>query len=493
MANQNRRLQPEPTIFDLSSPGRVGYSLPAPQEGETAHGLPAELLRDEVEGFPEVSEVDVTRHFTRLSQKNYAIDLGMYPLGSCTMKYNPRVNEWAARLKGFAGLHPHTPEEHAQGALALMYHLERYLMGVSGFARVTLQPAAGAQGEYTALLMFRKALEDRGEAGKRKKILIPDSAHGTNPASCTLAGFIPVEIPTTGDGVLPVEAVERFIDDELAGLMLTNPNTLGAFERDLGKICALIQKSGGYVYQDGANTNAIMGRQRPGDVGVDAMHFNLHKTFSTPHGGGGPGAGAVGVAERLVPYLPRPTIERREDGTFYADLERPKSIGKVKSFYGQFGVLVRAYTYIRELGREGLAQASNLAVLNANYLRAKLSDLYPLGYPAESLHEVVLSDKSLKGTNVKTLDVAKRLIDYGFHPPTVYFPLIVPGALMMEPTETESREELDLFVEAMRSIFREAKEQPELLLNAPTTAPVRRLDETRAARKPVLTYEGPAK
>jgi glycine dehydrogenase subunit 2 len=486
MATTNRRQQSEPTIFELSSPGREGFSLP-PEEG--AHDLPAELLRDELDGFPEASEVDVTRHFTRLSQKNYAIDIGMYPLGSCTMKYNPRVNEWAARLKGFAGLHPHTPPEHAQGALALMFHLERYLMAVSGFARVTLQPAAGAQGEYTALLMFRKALEQRGELGKRKKILIPDSAHGTNPASAVLAGFVPVEIPTTGDGTLPAEAVARFIDDELAGLMLTNPNTLGVFERELGAICTLVQDAGGYVYQDGANTNALMGRQRPGDVGVDAMHFNLHKTFSTPHGGGGPGAGAVGVAPRLVPFLPRPTVEQREDGTFYLDTDRPLSVGKVKSFLGQFGVLVRAYTYIRELGREGLARATDLAVLNANYLRAKLSDLYPLGYPADSLHEVVLTDKNLKGTKVKTLDIAKRLIDYGFHPPTVYFPLIVPGALMMEPTETESREELDAFITAMRAIFREAHEQPELLLNAPTTAPTRRLDETRAARKPILTYE----
>jgi glycine dehydrogenase subunit 2 len=370
-----------------------------------------------------------------------------------------------------------------------MYWVERYLMAVSGFSRVTLQPAAGAQGEYTALLFFKKALEERGES-HRKKILIPDSAHGTNPASCTLAGFQSVEIATTGDGTLPVELVANAMTNDVAGIMMTNPNTLGVFERDLGKICQIVHERGGYVYQDGANMNALMGRQRPGDAGVDAMHFNLHKTFSTPHGGGGPGAGAVGVAKSLEPYLTRPTVERRDDGSFYLDWDREKSVGKVKSFYGQFGVLVRAYTYIRELGKEGLARATDLAVLNANYVRAKLEDLYPAGFPAPSLHEAVLSDKNLKGTNAKTLDVAKRLIDYGFHPPTIYFPLIVPGALMIEPTETESKEELDAFIDAMRKIFQEAKENPELLTNAPTTAPTRRLDETRAARKPVLTYGG---
>jgi len=486
--NPRHLLHTTPLIFEQGSPGRSGASLPrqdVPDRDPTAD-WGKELARAVPAHLPEVSEVEVTRHYTRLSRWNFAIDIGMYPLGSCTMKYNPKINEQAARIPGFAALHPYQPEGTLQGALALMYALERALCEIVGMARATLQPAAGAHGELCGLMLIRAAHADRGR--QPKKVLIPDSAHGTNPASCTLNGFEAVTLPTGARGVLEVDTVRRAADSDTAAIMVTNPSTLGLFEENIAAIAEVIHAAGGYVYMDGANLNALLGKFRPGDAGVDVVHINLHKTFTTPHGGGGPGAGPVAVVPALEPYLPVPVVEK--DGDRYRlDAHRPKSVGRVRSFYGNWGMFVRAYTYIREMGAEGLTQATEMAVLNANYLRARLRDDFAPAYDRPCMHEVVVSDKKLKKeTGVTTLDVAKRLIDYGFHPPTVYFPLIVPGALMIEPTETETPETLDEFADAMIAIAGEARTSPDLVKNAPHETGIRRLDETRAARQLKLRW-----
>lgn len=471
----------EKLLFEQSREGRVGYSL---AKLDVPVALPdGALCRDEITDFPELSEVDVVRHYTRLSTWNYGVDSGFYPLGSCTMKYNPKVNEAAARLPGFAEIHPQTPEALNQGALELMYTLQNNLAEVSGFQEVTLQPAAGAQGEFVGMLMIRAWHEARGQ--KRTKVIIPDTAHGTNPASAALCGYEVVTVAS--DGVISKESIAAVMDDDVAALMVTNPNTLGLFESDIREICDLIHERGGLVYSDGANFNALMGVSRPGDIGIDVMHFNLHKTFSTPHGGGGPGAGPVGVVEELVPYLPKPVVVKDGD-SYKLDYDRPDSIGRVKSFYGHFGILVRAYCYILSLGGEGLKRATELAVLNANYIRARLEGEYSLPYQQRSLHEVVFSESAL-ANECHTLDVAKRLIDYGFHPPTIYFPLVVAGALMIEPTETESKQMIDDFCDALLAIAEEAKTAPEKLKMAPVRAKVKRLDEATAARKPKLRWE----
>jgi len=473
----------EKPIFEHSVPGRKGYSLPPLDVPEVA--LPDELNRPEISGFPEVSEVDVVRHFTRLSTWNYGLDSGFYPLGSCTMKYNPKVNEAAARLPGLSGCHPHTPQHLGQGALGLMHDLQTALAEISGFAAVTLQPAAGAHGELAGVQMIRAWHESRGNS--RTKILIPDTAHGTNPATAALCGYDVVPIASGDTGVLSAESVAAFMDDDVAALMVTNPNTLGLFEKDIRRICDIVHEGGGLVYCDGANLNALMGIARPGDMGMDVMHFNLHKTFSTPHGGGGPGAGPVGVSEKLVPFLPKPVVVKDANG-YRLDDDRPQSFGRMRSFFGNFGIMVRGWAYILSMGAAGLKRASEMAVLNANYIRARLEESYHLPYPGRSLHEAVFSDKQLGG-GCHTLDLAKRLIDYGYHPPTIYFPLVVHGAIMIEPTETESKEVLDEFCEAMLAIAREAREQPELLHEAPQLTHVGRLDETGAARKPQLRYQ----
>jgi glycine dehydrogenase subunit 2 len=448
------------------------------------------LARREPPLLPEVSEPEAFRHYVRLSQQNFAIDKGLYPLGSCTMKYNPKVNEWAARLPGFAHLHPLAPAEMMQGALELMHRLERGLAEICGMDHVSLHPSAGAQGELTGLMMIRA--HHKAEGRSPKKVLIPDTAHGTNPASCALNGLRAVSFPAGSEGIVDPAALERFIDDDVAALMITNPNTVGLFETHLTRIAEMVHAKGGLVYGDGANLNAIMGRTRPGDLGIDVMQFNLHKTFTTPHGGGGPGCGPVGYKAKLDPYAPVPVCAKREDGSFYLDHDRPQSVGRLRSFVGNFGMMVRAYAYLREMGGEGLTRASELAVLNANYLRVCLGEKWHIAYDRTCMHEVVASDKSIRDTGVTTMDVAKRLIDYGFHAPTVYFPLVVKGAMLIEPTETETKQALDEFVEAMSSIERETREEPETVKGAPHLTRLRRLDETRAARNPVLRWTPPA-
>ncbi len=479
----------EGLIFEHSKRGRRGYSLPAldvPAVDESRL-LPGTLAREEIADECEVSEVDVIRHFTRLSKLNVSIDAGLYPLGSCTMKHNPRINEEIARLPGFAASHPLQPDHQVQGNLALIWHLEQSLKEIFGLPRVTLQPVAGAHGELTGILTIRKALEKSGNP--RKYILIPDSAHGTNPASAHFAGYTVKELKSNSRGTLDLHLLEEQVSEDVAALMITVPNTLGVFEDQIVQIAEILHKRGAYLYCDGANLNSFVGIARPGDMGIDVIHSNLHKTFSTPHGGGGPGAGPVGVSEPLVRFLPSPTVERRENGGFYLDFDHPDSIGRVRAFNGNFGVLVRALTYMRSMGPTGLRRVAELAVLNANYIRARLKGVYHLPYDTPSLHEVVFSDKNQVPKDVHTLDIAKRLMDYGFHPPTIYFPLIVSGALMIEPTETEPREELDAFCDAMLAIAREASERPELVKSAPHTTPVRRLDEARAARQPILRWE----
>jgi glycine dehydrogenase subunit 2 len=474
----------EPLIFERGSRGRMGWEV-AGGNGATVE-LPPELRReDDLAGFPEVGELEVLRHFLRLSQWNYSAATTMYPLGSCTMKYNPIVNEQMARLAGFARLHPFVPESMAQGAMAVVAELEDWLKGVSGLDAVALQPAAGAQGELLGMLLVRAYHCDRG--GARTRVLIPASAHGTNPASSALCGYGVTEVPIGANGTLEPERVAAAMDESVAALMVTNPNTLGLFESDIDRVAEIVHARGGLVYMDGANMNALMGVARPGDMGVDVMQFNLHKTFSTPHGGGGPGAGPVAVRAALEEYLPVPRLVRAADG--YRWDEHPgKSVGRVRSFYGNFGILVRALSYMLRLGGPGLRDVTRYAVLNASYLRAQLVGDYHLAYGAPSMHECVLSDRFQQANGVQTMDIAKRLLDYGFYAPTIYFPLVVKGALMIEPTETESRETLDEFVAAMRAIAKEAREQPEVVRNAPQSTRVGRLDETRAARRPVLRW-----
>jgi glycine dehydrogenase subunit 2 len=477
----------EPLIYELSSPGRVAVTLPEPDV--PLSDLPAGLVRDKLP-LPELSEIDVVRHFVRLSQLNYGVDLGLYPLGSCTMKYNPKLNEDAARLTGFAFSHPLQDSETAQGNLALMYSLQEWLKEIGGFAGVSLQPAAGAHGELTGILIIRAYHQDRGDS-KRIKILIPDSAHGTNPASTTMSGMEVIEIPSDERGNIDLEALKGHCDECVAGLMLTNPNTLGLFEEHVREVIDLIHGCGGLVYGDGANMNALLGIVRPGDLGIDVLHYNLHKTFSTPHGGGGPGSGPVGVAERLVDFLPGPVVDIVDEGDeeqppLYGLVKPAKSIGRVKAFQGHFGIIVRAYAYMRMQGKSGLRAVSDYAVLNANYLRVKLRDTYQVPFDRICMHEFVAEGHWMDAPDIHALDISKRLMDYGFHPPTNYFPLIVPEALMIEPTETESLRTLDAFVQAMVEIAREAHEDPDLLHGAPHDAPVGRLDEVKAARQLVL-------
>jgi glycine dehydrogenase subunit 2 len=478
----------EPLIYDLSSPGRTGALLPSLDVPEAP--LPENQLRGDLD-LPEVSELQVIRHFVKLSQLNYAIDKGFYPLGSCTMKYNPKINEDAARLPGFAHLHPLTDEEGAQGALGLMYQLQQWLAEISGFQAVSLAPAAGAQGELAGILMIRAYHLDRGDA-ERKKILIPNSAHGTNPASVTMAGFQAVELPADDNGDVDLEALRAACDDTVAGMMITVPNTLGLFESHILDVIQAVHDCGGLMYMDGANMNAMVGVVKPGELGFDVMHYNLHKTFSTPHGGGGPGSGPVAVNAELMPFLPGPVAQiveqptEDEAGALYGLRMPEKSIGRLKAFQGNFGMHVRAYTYIRIHGDEGLKNNTRHAVLNANYLRVKLRDSYHVPYDRICGHEFVLEGHFDDVENVHALDISKRLMDYGIHPPTNYFPLIVPEALMIEPTETEDKATLDNFIDAMKKIADEAHENPDLLRSAPHTTPVSRLDEVRAARELVL-------
>ncbi len=476
----------ERLIFENSRRGRRGYQLP-PLDVPKSDALPANLRRGEIADEVEVSEVDVVRHFTRLSKLNASIDAALYPLGSCTMKHNPRLNEEIARTPGFALSHPLQPDAQVQGNLELLWMLEQSLKEIFGMPRVTLQPAAGAHGELTGILIVRKALEKSGNP--RKFIVIPDSAHGTNPASAAFAGYEIKELKSNSRGTLDLDVLEKNVTEDCAALMVTVPNTLGVFENEIKAIADILHRKGAYLYCDGANFNAFVGVARPGEMGIDVIHSNLHKTFSTPHGGGGPGAGPVGVSEKLVPFIPSPTVERRSDGTFYLDYNHPDSIGRMRAFHGNFGVLVRALTYMRSMGPTGLRRIAQLAVLNANYIRARLKGPFHLPYDAPSMHEVVFSDKAQTANEVHTLDIAKRLMDYGFHPPTIYFPLIVSGALMIEPTESEPKEELDAFCDAMLAIARECQERPELVRSAPHTTPVRRLDEARAARNPILRWK----
>lgn len=481
-----------PLIFELSVPGRVAVSLPDAGVPDVALDeiLGAAHLRREPAALPEVSELDLVRHYTRLSQRNYAIDVGLYPLGSCTMKYNPKVNEDAARLSGFARLHPNAPEALAQGALALLWDLEQMLCEISGMHRVTFQPAAGAHGELTALMMVRAYHDDRGE--RRTRVIVPDSAHGTNPASAAMCGFTVVTVPSDGRGNIDSGALRRVADGSVAALMLTNPNTLGLFEEHITEVADIIHGCGALMYLDGANFNAVLGVTRPGDQGFDVMHMNVHKTFSTPHGGGGPGAGPVAVKRLLDPYLPAPTVER--DGEkFRLDGDRPKSIGRVRAFNGNFGIFVRAYAYLRAYGPL-LRQVSEAAVINANYLLARLRPYFDVPYDRTCMHEFVLSGRRQKAQHgVRTLDIAKRLLDYGIHAPTIYFPLIVDEAIMIEPTETESRQTLDAFADALIQVAQECERSPETVRTAPHRTVVSRLDEVTAARRPNLRWRPPAR
>ncbi len=489
--NTKTLLIQEAPIFVQSRPGRSGASLPRMDVPEVPLDRiwPAALHRETPAALPEVSEPEVVRHYVRASLWNFHIDKGMYPLGSCTMKYNPKSADVAAGIPSFAHIHPYQPEEMLQGALQLMAELESCLAEICGFARVTLQPAAGAHGELCGLMMIRAYHEDRGD--RRTKILIPDTAHGTNPASCSVNGFSTVQLATSDKGYLLAEAVKPHLNDELAGIMITNPNTLGLFEEQIAEIAEMVHGAGGLVYMDGANLNALMGKFRPGDAGVDVMHYNLHKTFGTPHGGGGPGAGPVGVTERLVPFLPTPTVEQTAEGRYTLETNHPRSIGRVRSFLGNFGILLRAYAYIREMGAEGLSQTTEMAVLNANYVRSVIKDFLHVPFPDRCMHEVIASDHDLKETGETTLDVAKRLMDYGFHPPTVYFPLVVHGALMIEPTETETPQTLDCFIAALKEIVSDSRENPDRIKSAPHGTALNRLNETLAARKPKLRWTPP--
>jgi glycine dehydrogenase subunit 2 len=500
----------EALIFERSQPGRIGYRLPPLDVDELpiTEIVPQEFLRDDdLEGVPEVSEVDVIRHFVRMSTWNYSIDQGMYPLGSCTMKYNSRLNEKVARIPGFAGLHPLVDAEDAQGALAVIYELQQDLAEITGLPGISLQPAAGAHGEMTGVMIIRAYIDARDGAeasAKRRTMLIPDSAHGTNPASAHLSGFSVKTIRSTKEGLTDlVHLRELCAGGDVAGLMLTNPNTLGLFERNIQEICRIVHDAGGLVYMDGANMNALVGVARPGDMGVDVIHLNLHKTFSTPHGGGGPGCGPCCCTKELEPFLPVPRIVKSGTGipggpssttveandSYQLDFNYPQSIGRVKAFFGNYGMMLRALAYIQTHGNDGLREATEAAVLNARYIANGLTSDYDKPFEAPPMHEVVFTDKRQTRKGVHTLDIAKRLIDYGFHPMTIYFPLIVQGAMLIEPTESVGRQELDQFIDAMRSIAREAVEDPELVLNAPHHTRIGRLDEAAAARKPVLRWK----
>ena len=479
-----------PLIFELSSPGRLAVDPPPRERGQTrgADILGAEICRADLPGFPELHEPQVLRHFLRLSHLNFAQALQFYPLGSCTMKYNPVLNDEMAAMPGFAGLHPHTPAPLAQGAFELMARLEAALAEITGMDAVSLHPAAGAQGELTGLMMIRAYHKSR--ANQRHKVIIPDTAHGTNPASCTLAGFEVKVASSNKRGFLEAAEIERLLDDDVAALMVTNPNTLGIFEPQIQEIAAALHARGALLYLDGANMNALLGVAKPGHMGADIVQLNLHKTFSTPHGGGGPGAGPVAVKKHLEPFLPIPRLVKTDDG-WKLDSDRPNSIGRLRSFHGNFGMLVRAYTYILALGGDGLADASRLAILNANYVRKRLEDHFPSASTEPSMHECVLTHDLEKKAHVSTLEIAKRLLDYGIHPPTIYFPLVVPGALMIEPTETEGKETLDNFIAVMDAIYNESVTDPDLVKNAPHTLPLRRVDEAEAARRPILRWTPP--
>ena len=481
--NQNEGL-----IFEKSSPGKKAYKMPpldVPEVDSTK--LLGNAERKDPAPLPEVSEIEIIRHFTRISTWNYGVDTGLYPLGSCTMKYNARVNEAAARREGLANAHPYQPEKLSQGAMKILQTLTECLLEITGLDAITLQPAAGAHGELTGILMVRAYLESKGNP--RQKILIPDSAHGTNPATAAIAGYAVENLKSNAKGMIDLAALESQVTEDVAALMLTNPSTIGVYESDLHKIAEILHRKGALLYMDGANMNALVGKTQPGHNGVDVMHLNLHKTFSTPHGGGGPGSGPVAVKKILEPFLPTPVVIHKSDGTLGFDYHRPQSIGRVRAFYGNFGMHVRALAYILANGPDGLRQTTEDAVLNANYIRTKLEGVYELPYKTPSLHEVVFNDRLQQKKGIKTGDIAKRLIDYGFHPYTVSFPLIVPGALMIEPTESESKEELDLFIDAMKSIAQEAEESPEIILNAPHTTRISRLDEVRAARQPILRWK----
>ncbi|WP_338789145.1 aminomethyl-transferring glycine dehydrogenase subunit GcvPB [Metabacillus sp. FJAT-53654] len=481
--------QDQALIFELSKQGRVGYSLPEleVEELSLAELIPSDYIRGEEAELPEVSELDIMRHYTALSKRNHGVDSGFYPLGSCTMKYNPKINENVARIAGLAHLHPLQEEETVQGAMELLFDLQEHLKEITGMDEVTLQPAAGAHGEWTGLMMIR-AYHEANNDSKRTKVIVPDSAHGTNPASATVAGFETITVKSDENGLVDLEDLKRVVDEHTAALMLTNPNTLGLFEAHILEMAQIVHDAGGKLYYDGANLNAVLSKARPGDMGFDVVHLNLHKTFTGPHGGGGPGSGPVGVKADLIPYLPKPVLVKNEEG-YHFDYNRPQSIGRVKPYYGNFGINVRAYTYIRTMGPDGLKNVTEFAVLNANYMMRRLAPYYDLPFDQHCKHEFVLSGKRQKKLGVRTLDIAKRLLDFGYHPPTIYFPLNVEECIMIEPTETESKETLDSFIDAMIQIAREVEETPEIVQEAPHTTVVKRLDETTAARKPILRYQ----
>lgn len=475
-------------IFEKSFKGKNKYELPCwEEENKIEDMIPASMLREELPNLPEVSEIEAVRHYTSLSNKNFGVDSGFYPLGSCTMKYNPKINEKIAGYDGFLNIHPLQPQNTVQGCLEVIYELDSMLCEITGMSRFTMQPAAGAHGELTGL-MIMKAYHEHNNQSKRKKILIPDSAHGTNPASASAAGFEVVTVLSDDEGNVDLDSLKKAAGEDVAGLMLTNPSTLGLFEKNIEKIAQIVHDCGGLLYYDGANANAILGVVRPGDMGFDVVHLNLHKTFSTPHGGGGPGSGPVGVIDTLVDFLPDPIVEKENDNYVFKQVG-DKTIGRVKDFYGNFNVMLKAYTYIRALGANGLRDVAKTAVLNANYIMNRLKDVYDIPYDRICMHEFVVSATLQKENGVTALDIAKRLIDYGVHPPTIYFPLIVKEALMIEPTETESKESLDNFIEVMRKIAEEAEKNPDKVRNAPENTFISRLDETTAARKPVLRYK----
>ncbi|AGK54873.1 aminomethyl-transferring glycine dehydrogenase subunit GcvPB [Bacillus sp. 1NLA3E] len=481
--------QDQALIFESSTPGRIGYSLPEMDIPvvDLAELIPVGYLREKEPELPEVSELDIMRHYTALSRRNHGLDSGFYPLGSCTMKYNPKINESVARFNGFAHLHPLQDESSVQGALELLYDLQQHLKEITGMDEVTLQPAAGAHGEWTGLMLIRAFHEANGDL-KRTKVIIPDSAHGTNPASATVAGLETITVKSNEKGLVDLEDLKRVVGEDTAALMLTNPNTLGLFEENILEVATIVHDAGGKLYYDGANLNAVLSKARPGDMGFDVVHLNLHKTFTGPHGGGGPGSGPVGVKTELIPFLPKPLIDKHGD-EYVLDYNRPQSIGRVKPYYGNFGINVRAYTYIRSMGPDGLKAVTEYAVLNANYMMRRLATYYDLPFDKHCKHEFVLSGSRQKKLGVRTLDIAKRLLDFGYHPPTIYFPLNVEECIMIEPTETESKETLDAFIDAMIQIAIEAEETPEIVQEAPHTTVVGRMDEALAARKPVLRYQ----